>query len=136
MATKDEFTGLKDYSGLIKKNEYDHEKAELLAEAVTELKAIEKRKAFLEELIEDNRDLLLFLWTTLTGECKPLHKITDDHLKNILGHILNRGGRISPQIKAEALSRNIAIPDETAFQAQRLLEAREGEIIHDLDMDD
>lgn len=119
----------KDYSGLIKKNEYDREKAELLAEAITEKLELEKRVKYLDELISENQDLTVYLWTTLQGECKPLHKITDSHLKNIMGHLLNRGARINPQIKAEALSRNIPVPDEVAFMANRLLEAHEGELV-------
>ena len=131
--SKDEFTSLKDYSGLIKKNEYDKEKAQLLAEAITEKLTLEKRVAYLDELINENSDLTKFLWTTLDGTCKPLDKIDDSHLKNIMGHILNRGGRISPEIKAEALSRNITVPDEVTFMAKRLLEAHEDEIINNKD---
>lgn len=124
-----DFKEYKDYSGLIKKNEYDKVKAELLAEAVTEKLELERRVKYLDELISENQDLTVYLWTTLQGECKPLHKITDDHLKNIMGHLLNRGLKINPQIKAEAMSRNIAVPDEVGFMAKRLLEMNEGEIV-------
>lgn len=119
----------KDYSGLIKKNEYDHEKAELFAEACTELIEIEKRAKYLKQLITENQNLQPFTWTTLQGECKPLHKIEDDHLRNILGHIIKRGGNIPAEIKAEAVSRNIEVPDWEAVAARRLLQAREAEII-------
>lgn len=100
----------KDYSGLNKTNEYDRKKAELLAEAMTERNTLVKRVAFLEDLLIENSDLKPFLWTTLEGVVKPLHKIDDDHLKNIMTHILNRGGTINAQIKAEAKSRGFTIP--------------------------
>lgn len=122
----DEFTKFKDYSGLIKKNEYDKPKAELLAEAITERITLEKRITYLNDLIEENADLIAFLWTTLDGECKPLHKLTDSHLKNIMTHLLNRGHRITPTIKAEAMSRNIDVPTETP---RILIES--GEVIDD-----
>lgn len=119
----------KDYSGLAPSNDYDHDKAELLAEAVTEKLILEKRLAYLNELVEENQELTPFLWTTLQGECKPLHKITDSHLKNIMTHLLKGGRSISKTIQAEARSRNIQIPDWTEFASQRLLGASEGEII-------
>lgn len=123
----------KDYKGLTKPNEYDQEKAELLGEAVTEKIMLEKRVAYLNELIEENKELTPYLWTTLDGKCQPLHKLTTSHLKNIMGHILNRGGKISKEIKAEVVSRSLTIPDETAYLAKRLLEMQEGEIIDELD---
>ncbi len=123
----------KDYKGLTKPNEYDQTKAELLGEAVTEKLMLEKRVAYLNDLIEENKELTPYLWTTLDGTCKPLHKLETSHLKNIMGHILNRGGKISKEIKAEAISRNISIPDETAFLAKRMLELQEGEVIEDWD---
>ena len=79
----------KDYSGLNKTNEYDRKKAELLAEAMTERNTLVKRVAFLEDLLIENSDLKPFLWTTFEGVVKPLHKIDDDHLKNIMTHILS-----------------------------------------------
>lgn len=126
----------KDYDKLVKKNEYDKERAEAFAEAMTEFNELNKRLKYLTELINENRELTPFMWTTLQGECKPLHKIEDDHLRNILGHILNRGGRISAEIKAEAMSRGIEVPDWETVSARRLLAAREGEIIEGMDAPD
>lgn len=103
----------KDYKELNKTFEYDKEKATILAEAMTEKIALEKRAKYLEQLLHDNRKLSKFLWTTLDGVVKALHDLDDNHLKNILNHIVNHGGTISPQIKAEATSRGFEIPEET-----------------------
>lgn len=119
----------KDYKGLNKTNEYDKDKAELLSEAITEKLALEKRVKYLDTLIEENKDLTPFLWTTLKGECKPLHKITDSHLANILNHILGRNGMISPQIRAEAISRNIEVPDAAELYEKRMNMMLEAEIV-------
>ena len=130
----------KDYKGLNKTNEYDHKKAELLAEAVTEKILLEKRVKYLDNLIDENKDLTPFLWTTLHGECKPLHKVDDKHLANIIRHIGERNGIISPQIRAEAISRNIEIPDAAELYEQRMNRMLEAEIIDRnddlLDLDD
>lgn len=106
----------KKYDGLNKTYDYNKEKATLLAEAMTERNALQKRIKYLEELAKDNQDLTAFLWTTLAGECKALHDIDDDHLKNILAHIVNHGGTISPQIKAEATSRGFEIPESNTTE--------------------
>lgn len=106
----------KKYDGLNKTFDYSKDKAELLAEAMTERITLEKRMKYLTELASDNKDLTAFLWTTLEGECKALHKIEDDHLKNILKHIVNHGGTISPQIKAEATSRGFEIPESNTTE--------------------
>ncbi len=121
----------KDYKGLHKTNEYDKKKAELLAEAVTEKITLEKRLDYLNDLIAENSELKSFLWTTLTGECKPLHKIDDSHLKNIMGHLISRGAKIAPEIKAEAVSRGIPVPSDTdaVLYANRMNRAIEAEII-------
>lgn len=109
-------TDFKKYDGLAKTYEYDKEKATLLAEAMTEKLALEKRIKYLTELYSDNKNLTGFLWTTLDGTVKALHDIEDDHLKNILTHIVKHGGTISPQIKAEATSRGFDIPETTTTE--------------------
>ena len=129
----------KKYEKLQKTFDYDKEKAEVYAEAATELIEIRKREKYLTELLEENSDLSPFMWTTLDGETKALHKIDDSHLKNILKHIVNRGGAISPQIKAEALSRGFEVPEDgmSARAAAYLSNGRQvdGEIIDDEDWD-
>lgn len=107
----------KKYEKLNKTFDYDREKAEVYAEAATELIEIKKREKYLETLLKENSDLSPFIWTTLAGEAKALHKLETDHLKNILKHIINRGGAISPQIKAEAMSRGIEVPEDATSAA-------------------
>lgn len=126
----------KDYKSLNKTNEYNHEKAELLAEAVTEKLMLEKRVKYLDTLIDENKDLTPFLWTTLKGECKPLHKVDDNHLANILRHVAERGGMISPQLRAEAISRNIELPDPAELYEGRMNRMLEAQIIDDSELDD
>lgn len=122
----------KDYKGLNKTNEYDRERAELLAEAVTERITLQKRIDYIDTLIDENKELKPFLWTTLKGECKPLHKLDDDHLTNILSHVAQRNGQISPQLRAEAISRDIAIPDPAVLYEKRMNNMLEAQIIdHD-----
>ena len=123
----------KDYKGLNKTNDYDHKKAELLAEAVTERITLQKRIDYIDTLIEENQELKPFLWTTLKGECKPLHKLDDDHLRNILSHVAQRNGQISPQLRAEAISRSIALPDPAELYEKRMNNMLEAEI---MDLDD
>ena len=129
----------KKYEKLQKTFDYDKEKAEVYAEAATELIEIRKREKYLTELLEENSDLSPFMWTTLDGETKALHKIEDSHLKNILRHIVNRGGAISPQIKAEALSRGFEVPEDgmSARAVAYLSGGRQvdGEIVDDEDWD-
>lgn len=102
----------KKYEKLNKTFDYDREKAEVYAEAATELIEIRKREKYLKTLLEENSDLSPFMWTTLQGETKALHKLETSHLKNILKHIIDRGGAISPQIKAEAISRGLEVPED------------------------
>lgn len=102
-----------DYKKLQKTFDYDREKAEVYAEAATELIEIRKREKYLTTLLEENSNLSPFMWTTLQGETKALHKLETSHLKNILKHIVDRGGAISPQIKAEAVSRGIEVPEDS-----------------------
>lgn len=106
----------KKYDGLNKTYDYSKDKATLLAEAMTERIELQKRMKYLEELAKDNSDLTAFLWTTLEGKCIALHDIEDDHLKNILKHIVNHGGTISPQIKAEATGRGFEIPESNTTE--------------------
>lgn len=101
----------KKYESLQPKNEYDHKKAEALAEAMTELTAIKKRKKFLESLLEENKDLQPYLWASMDGRVQALHLIEDSHLKNILNFLANRGKHISKALRAEAASRGFEVPE-------------------------
>lgn len=101
----------KKYESLLPKNDYDHEQAETLAEAMTELVAINKRKQYLEELLHSNRKLQKFLWTSVDGRVQALHAIEDAHFRNILQLLVLKGRPISRAVRAEAASRQIDIPE-------------------------
>lgn len=100
-----------DYSDLHKTYDYDKAKATRLAEAMTEVKTLTDRLAYLQSILKDNNDLEAFLWRTYEGEVIALHDIEDSHLKNIIGHVTRNGGTVKPEIIAEARSRGIN-PDE------------------------
>ena len=96
-----------DYSDLHKTYDYDKKRATRLAEAMTEVKTLTDRLAYLQDILKDNNDLEAFLWRTYKGEVIALHDIEDSHLKNIIGHITKNGGTVKPEIVAEARSRGI-----------------------------
>jgi hypothetical protein len=101
----------KKYESLLPKNEYDHDKAEVLAEAMTELVTINKRKKHLESLLEANKDLKPYLWVDMTGRVQAFHSVDDGHLKNILSFLAVKGRPISKEVRAEAASRGIDVPE-------------------------
>jgi len=127
----------KDYKELNKTFDYDKAKATLLAEAMTERLDLLKRIKYLEQIAADNADLTKFLWTTAEGKTLAIHDIANDHLRNILIHIVERGGTISAEIKAEAISRGLSIPE---INTDRLYSRRrhliEAEIADDEDDDE
>ena len=104
----------KEYHKLNKVSDYDHEAAEELAEALNEINQNNERNRTLRALVDENSDLHPFVWQTAEGVVIPLHKIEDDHLANIMAHILERGQQIPKSIRSEAVSRNIAIPAKKA----------------------
>jgi hypothetical protein len=92
------------YHKLKLKNDYDQEAAEQLADAMNEVRR-------LQALIDDNEELRPYVWTTADGRSAALHKLEDDHLKNIMTWIVNVNGVAVPRaIKAEALKRGFPIP--------------------------
>lgn len=106
-----------DYSDLHKTYDYDKKRATRLAEAMTEVKTLTDRLAYLQSILKDNNDLEAFLWRTYDGEVIALHDIEDSHLKNIIGHITRNGGIVKPEIVAEARSRGI---DPVEFTKKKL----------------
>lgn len=108
-----------DFSKLHRTFEYDKEKVELMAEAANEAAKLTKRLEYLQSVAKENEDLTPFLWRTAEGEVLALHKIEDDHLKNIITHITRNGGKVKPEIIAEARSRGIN-PDEHMTAALRI----------------
>lgn len=132
---------MKTYSKLEEKFDYDKEAATELAEAMTELVEVERRSAYLQEIVRRNAKLKKFMWGTEAGVVLALHDIPDDHFRNILTYLERNGRDVSPQMKAEARSRGIQIDGgvkglaplraiaakSTAFQVDEEL---------DLDLDD
>lgn len=102
----------KKYESLVPKNEYDREKAETLAEAMTELVQIKKRKKYLEDLLTENRELKPFLWTSMDGRVQALHAIDEAHFRNVINFLVIKGRSISKEIRAEAASRGIEVPED------------------------
>lgn len=101
----------KKYESLVPKNEYDREKAETLAEAMTELTAIKKRKTYLETLLTENHELKPYLWQDMSGKVQAIHAIDDGHFQNIIKLLAVKGRHISKEIRAEAAGRGIEVPD-------------------------
>lgn len=112
----------KKYDSLMPKNEYDHEKAETLAEAMTELVAINKRQKYLETLLVENQDLKPFLWTSLDGRVQAIHAIDDNHFRNIIQFLVLKGRSISKEVRAEAAVRGIEIPENYSSDEERFLD--------------
>lgn len=104
----------KKYESLVPKNEYDHEKAETLAEAMTELVLVNNRKKFLESLLVENSKLKPYLWHSLDGKVQALHQIDDGHFRSIINFLIVKGRSISKELRAEAASRSIEIPENYA----------------------
>lgn len=106
----------KKYSKLDVTLNYDKEVVEELAEAYNEIALLETRIRELRDIVSEHHDKEKFLWRTAENEVKAIHKITDDHLKNILNHQMINGRRISKELKAEARSRGIPIPSEWGYK--------------------
>lgn len=118
-----EVSSVKTYSKLLGKLEYDHEVVEQLAEALQELETIESRSRYLRELVDMNRKDVRFVWKTAEGSFIPYHKITDDHLKNIVKMFLIRGLNIPKEVKRLALTRGISF-DAASMSNEKYMEAK------------
>lgn len=100
----------KKYSKLLGKVDYDHEAAEQLAEALNEVTQLEARAAQLKQIVNENEELHQFVWRTQEGVTIPIHKIEDDHLSNIMLHLLRTNRAIPRAIRGEAIGRGLVIP--------------------------
>jgi hypothetical protein len=98
------------YAKLLGKVDYDHEAAEQLADALNEIADLERRAGQLRQIVEENEELHQFVWRTAGGESVALHKIDDDHMNNIMLHLLRTGRPIPRAIRGEAISRDLVIP--------------------------
>lgn len=101
----------KKYESLMPKNEYDREKAETLAEAMTELVQINKRKSFLESLMQENKDLKKYTWASNDGVVRAIHTIDEGHFRRILQNQVLNGRPLSKALRAEAASRGMEVPE-------------------------
>ena len=120
------------YAKLSKVEEYDKEAAEELATALNEVTALEGRISQLRDLINENKKLHPFVWTTADGLATAVHNLEDDHLKNILQHVVNYGQSPNKGIKSEARKRGFVIPTEARrieYDRRKMLAVREGEVI-------
>lgn len=102
----------KDYSELNRQYEYDEAKATLLAEAMTEAVALERRKQYLLSLMNQNKNLKRFLWQSEDGKITALHDLDPDHIVNIMNYLIENDREISNEMKAEARKRGIAVPGD------------------------
>lgn len=102
--------GAKKYSKLLGKVDYDHEAAEQLAEALNEIEEHERVANQLKQIVNENEELHQFVWRTADGKAIPLHKLENDHLENIMLHMLRWGKPIPRAIRGEAISRSLTIP--------------------------
>jgi hypothetical protein len=118
---------LDDYKDLKKTYDYNKEKATRLAEAMTEAVEVEARLRYLKKLANDNIDLNPFLWKTVDGKVIALHDLEDDHLRNIVGHLVRHGRPINDQLRAEAESRGIdtGLIEQTTPQLRAYVDAEE-----------
>lgn len=99
----------KKYAKLAGKVEYDHEAADQLADAFNEVRELNQKVRQLEQLIGENEELHQFVWHAEDGVI-ALHNIGDDHLGNIMMHLLRTGRAIPRSIRGEAMHRGIVIP--------------------------
>lgn len=102
----------KEYKKLNKFEDYDHESAEQLAEALNELREVASRAVVLKDLIQENTELHPFVWTTAEGKSIALHDIEADHFVNILNHIVGSGRSVNKALRAEAMRRSVPLPGE------------------------
>lgn len=100
----------REYSKLDKTVDYDHAAVEELAQALNEIVILETRATYLREIVNDNKKLHPFIWTTAEGVASAIHKLEEDHFNNILTQIIERGGNISTALKSEARRRGIVVP--------------------------
>lgn len=110
-----------EYKKLDKNNNYDVEASQELAAAINEALELESRLKYVKSVVNDNKPLHRFIWTTAEGKAIAFRDIEQDHFVNILSHIANRGDNPSDAIIAEATRRGVPIPEKVP---QRTVRAR------------
>lgn len=126
---------MKTYSKLEESFEYDHEQATELAEATTELVEVERRAQYLRDVVKRHGKLKKFLWGTEAGVVIALHDIPDDHLQNILAYLPRHDREVSPQMKAEARKRGIAVEGTNGLAPLRQIAASTSFSLDEDDLD-
>lgn len=115
---------IKKYAKLIGKVDYDHEAVDQLAEALNEIRLIEGHAAQLRQIVDENKELHQFVWRTAEGVTIALHNIENDHLSNIMLHLLQTGRAIPRAIRGEAIQRGLTIPVSSPFDAREAAVAK------------
>lgn len=106
---------LKRYDLLEEKFDYDHDAATQLAEATTELVAIQRRARYLRDIIKRHGKLRRFLWGTAEGRVIAMHDLDDSHLANILTYLPAQGREPSRELLAEVRSRGLAAGNDNGL---------------------
>lgn len=101
----------KQYTLLNKVNDYDHEVANEVVEAMNEIAILHGRMQFLQNLVDEHKKYQKFVWKTLEGVHIAFHNLEDDHLLNIIKHLQGQGRSISKELRHEAVSRGFAVAD-------------------------
>jgi hypothetical protein len=105
-----EHPDFKKYGKLLSTADYDHEAAEQLADVINEIASLDGRINQLKQLVSENQELLDFVWRTAAGQTLALHQVDDEHLSNIMMHIIRRKAAVPRAIRGEAMRRNLVIP--------------------------
>jgi hypothetical protein len=120
----EENTSVKKYSKLLGKIDYDHEAVEQLAEALNEIAELDRRIRQLKQIVDENHELHQFVWQTSDGVTHPIHNIDDEHLTNIMLHLIRTGRPINRAIRGEAMSRDLVIPASVPVDWDDIAERR------------
>lgn len=129
-----ESVDMKKYTKLLGKVDYDHEAAEQLADALNEIDGLKLRQAQLEQMVNENNELHQFVWRSSGKGVIALHNIDDDHLGNIMLHLI-RGGRAIPRaVRGEAVQRGMVIPARVSVDWDDDLADRYAEIFNRRDI--
>lgn len=113
---------VKEYTKLNKVENYDKDAVEELAEALNEIHQLKTRVNMLENLVNENDELHLFVWRTAEGEFIPVHKLENSHLTNIMQHLIDTRRPINKALRGEANKRKMPIPMLPNFNRTGIVE--------------
>lgn len=119
---------IKKYSKLLGSTDYDHEAAEQLADALNEIATLEARVTQLKQIVKENKELHQYVWRTANNEVIALQNLEDNHLENIMMHLLRNGQPIPRAIRGAAIKRGLTVPvkvsiDWNEAESRRIIEA-------------